>query len=137
MRRRVSFLFFDEWRRTQAIHSFYNYFFFAIYWLNLSRSLFWARSNWKCFFWFLVFYIYGWWILNAKSLKFVFIFDFLRILVLHENLLIRIGYECLDSIKDIDFKLMFVSLVTLCLRQPHIWLELDITAVFEDKQVWL
>jgi hypothetical protein len=137
LRRRVSFLFFDERRRTQAIHSFYNDFFFAIYGLNLSRSLLWARPNWKCFFRFLVFYIYRWWILNGKSLKFVFIFDFLRILMLHENLLIRIGYECFDSIKDFDFELVFVSLVTLCLRQPHIWLKLDITAIFEDKQVWL
>jgi hypothetical protein len=137
LRRWVSLWFFDERRRTQAIHSFYNDFFFAILVLNLSRSLLGSRPNRKCFFWFLALYIYWWRILNGKSLKFVLIFDFLSILLLHINLLIWIGYELLDSIKYIDFKLLFISLITLSLRQSHIRLELNITTIFKDKQVWL
>lgn len=137
MRRWVSFLFFDERRRTQAIHSFYDDFFFTIYGLNLSRPLLWARPNWKCFFLFLALYIYRRWILDGKSLKFVFIFDFLRILMLHEYLFIWIGNECLDSIKNIELELLFISLVTLSLWKPHIWLELNITTIFKNKQVWL
>ena len=111
--------FFGEAWRSQAVDSFDYDVFFAVLRHDLTGALFRARSCGKYLFYF-SFDDNGRRVFDGDTQQRIFIFDLLNVFIFNKNCISWVILEFFDSIKNIHFKLLFISLITLSLGQSHI-----------------